>query len=83
MRISDQQAEQYRKRGHVIVPGFLAGDELAAAPTQFVRARLEQGPALRDGPAGPSEPGRAGRIESAIDVAEPREPIAVRDASRA
>jgi hypothetical protein len=35
VRISDQQAEQYRKRGHLIVPGFLAGDELAAARENF------------------------------------------------
>ena len=35
MRISDQQAEQYRKRGYVIVPGFLTRDELAAARENF------------------------------------------------
>jgi hypothetical protein len=31
VRITDQQIEQYLRHGFVIVPGFLAGDELAAA----------------------------------------------------
>jgi ectoine hydroxylase-related dioxygenase (phytanoyl-CoA dioxygenase family) len=37
VRISDQQAEQYRKHGYVIVPGFLTTDELVAARANFAQ----------------------------------------------
>jgi len=35
VKISERQAEQYRKHGYVIVPGFLSGEELAGARENF------------------------------------------------